>query len=313
MILKSALTVWWSSHRLEPVARVNPRRSRGLQVAGFIRDARYDRRTVFLNLRKSCREFFQPRILPFTRVFTAILPLVLIGPFPVLAGPLLLSGSSTMQKLIIEPAQKALEKKTGVMIDSTGPGTIHGVRSLMKGEVAAALASCPLDVAFKETGIPPEGTYREHVIQQDTVVVIVHPGNKVKGLSLAQLAGILTGAITNWKDVGGPDDRIVVVAPPPSSGTRAFVRDAVMQGAEYAGNAYVTVTDREAIDLVAESPISLGMLSEGFVRMNKGKVKVVKTPPLKRQLSIITRDEPPPELKAVIAFLKSKEAKKLFR
>jgi len=40
---------------------------------------------------------------------------------------------------------------------------------------------------------------------------------------------------------------------------------------------------------------------------------VVKTPPFKRQLSIITRDEPSPELKAVIQFLKSKEAKMLFR
>lgn len=248
-----------------------------------------------------------------TRVFAALLLLALTGPGPVLAGPLFFSGSSTVQKLIIEPAQNALEKKTGVMIDSSGPGTINGVKALMKGEVAAALASCPLDVAFRETGVPTEGTYQEHVIEQDSVVVIVHPGNKVKGLSLAQLAGILTGKITNWKDVGGADGRIVVVAPPPSSGTRAFLKDAVMQGAEYDGNAYVTVTDREAIDLVAKSPISLGMLSEGFVRMNNGKVKAVKTPPLKRPLSIITRDDPSPELKAVITFLKSKEAKKLFR
>jgi len=74
----------------------------------------------------------------------------------------------------------------------------------------------------------------------------------------------------------------VVVVPPPSSGTRAFIRDTVMQGAAFAENAYVTVTDREAIDIVAKSPIAIGMLSEGFVRMNKGKVKVVKTPPLKR-------------------------------
>jgi accessory colonization factor AcfC len=86
-----------------------------------------------------------------------------------------------------------------------------------------------------------------------------------------------------------------------------------MKGAAYAGSAYTAVTDREAIDLVAASPIAIGVLSDGFVRIGAGKVKVVKTPPLKRQLSIITRDNPSPELKAVIAFLKSKEAKKLFR
>jgi len=243
----------------------------------------------------------------------ALMVFALASARPVLAGPIVLSGSSTVQKLVIEPAQRALEKKTGVMIDCSGPGTINGVKALMKGEVAAALASCPLDVVFPVTGIPTEGTYQEHIIYQDNVVAIVHPGNKLKGLTAVQLADIHNGKIANWKDVGGPDSRIVVVVPPQSSGTRAFFRDAVMQGAEYAGNAYVTVTDREAIDIVSKSPIAIGMLSEGFVRMSRGKVKVVKTPFFKRQMSIITRDEPSTELKAVIAFLRSKEAKKLFR
>jgi phosphate transport system substrate-binding protein len=229
------------------------------------------------------------------------------------ADPLLLSGSSTMQKLVLEPAQKVLEKKTGVMIECSGTGSINGVKALMKKEVAAAVISCPLDLVLPETGIPTEGTYQEHVIHQDTIVAIVHPGNKVKSLTLAQLAGIHSGKITNWKEVGGPDDRIVVVVPPQSSGTRAYIRDAVMQGAAFIGNAYVTVTDREAIDIVAKSPIAIAMLSDGFVRMGGGKVKTVKTPPLKRQLSIVTRDDPSPALKSVIAFLKSKEAKKLFR
>jgi phosphate transport system substrate-binding protein len=242
-----------------------------------------------------------------------IMMLALIAPRPAIAEQLLLSGSSTMQKLVLEPAQKVLEKKTGVMIDCSGPGSINGVKALMKGEVAAALIFCPLDLVFPETGIPTEGTYQEHVIHQDSVVAIVNPGNQVKGLTLAQLAGIHSGKITNWKDVGGPDSRIVVVVPPQASGTRAFIRDAVLQGAAFAESAYVTVTDREAIDIVAKSPIAIAMLSDGFVRMGNGKVKTVKTPPLKRQLSIVTRDDPSPALKAVIAFLKSKDAKKLFR
>jgi phosphate transport system substrate-binding protein len=239
--------------------------------------------------------------------------LAMSGPRPALADPLLLSGSSTMQKLIFEPVQKTLEKKTGVMIDCSGPGSINGVKALMKKEVAAAIISCPLDLVFPETGIPTEGTYQEHVIQQDNITAIVHPSNKVKSLTQAQLAGIHNGKITNWKEVGGPDDRILVVVPPQSSGTRAFIRDAVMQGTVFVVNAYVTVTDREAIDIVAKSPIAIAMLSEGFVRAGNGKVKTVKTPPLRRQLSIVTRDDPSPALKSVITFLKSKEAKRLFR
>jgi phosphate transport system substrate-binding protein len=223
------------------------------------------------------------------------------------------SGSSTVQKRVLEPAQKVLQQKTGVTIDIAGGGTIRGLRDLMKGDAAAAIASCPLDVAFQVTGIPQEGTFQEHVIMQDLVVPIVHPSNKVKSLTAAQLADIHGGKIVNWKEVGGPDDRIVLVIPPTSSGTRAFLQDAVMSGAEFAAGAFVTVTDREAIDIVVKSPIAVAMLSEGFARTGGAKVKVVKAPPFKRPLSIITKDEPSAELKAVIKFLQSKEAKKLFK
>ena len=55
------------------------------------------------------------------------------------------------------------------------------------------------------------------------------------------------------------------------------------------------------------------MLSEGFAKGHTRQVKVVKAPPIRRPLSIITKDEPSPELKAAIRFLQSKEAKNLFK
>jgi phosphate transport system substrate-binding protein len=248
-----------------------------------------------------------------------ILTALLILALPSLSGhahaaPLLVSGSSTVQKRVLEPCKKALEKKTGTSIEIVGAGSIRGLKDLMKGEAAAAMLSCPLDTAVRVAGMPGEGTFREHIIVQDMVVAIVHPSNRVKSLTLAQLTDISTGKISNWKDVGGKDGRIVVVAPPQSSGTRAYVRDAVMKGGDFPANAYVTVTDREAIDVVALSPISIAMLSEGFVKTGNGKkVKTVKTPPLKRQLTLVTKDEPSKELQTMIKFLQSKEAKKLFK
>ncbi len=228
------------------------------------------------------------------------------------AEPLVLSGSSTMQKRILDPAKKAMEKKAGVAIDVIGAETIRGMKDLMAGTAGAATSDCPLALAFQETGVPTEGTYREHVIAQDQIVAIVNARNKVKKLTREQLANIHSGMITNWKDVGGPDDRIVVIIPPQSSGTRSVIQDSLMEGAAFAANAYVTVTDREAVDLVATSPIAIALLSEGFVKNVKG-LKVVSTPPLKRQLCIITKNEPTESLKKIIDFLQSKEAKKLFK
>ncbi len=240
-----------------------------------------------------------------------VLLLALAG--TVTAAPLLFSGSSTVQKRILEPVQKALEKRTGVMIDVLGAGTIRGIKDLMAGGAGAALADCPLSLAFQETGIPTEGTYEEHVIARDQIVAIVNPHNKVKKLTREQLAGIHSGKITNWKEVGGSDERIVVVIPPQTSGTRSVIREDLLGGAPFVANAYVTVTDREALDIVAKSPIAIALLSEGFVRMEHRKVKVVRTPLLYRQLSIVTKNEPSQDLEKVIKFLQSRAAKKLFR
>lgn len=246
--------------------------------------------------------------------FAALSLLFVIGFFsPAAAGPLVISGSTTFQKRILEPVQAALEKKTRTKVEIRGVGTMKGLKELIKGEAAAAMISAPLDIAFRETGVPEEGTYQEHVILKDVLVPIVHPKNPVKNLTWEQLAGINSGKIAGWKSVGGPDERIAVVVPPRTSGTRKFLQETVMNGGDFTGSAFTTVTTREEIELVANSTIAIGVLSEGFVKMNPGKVKVIRIKPITRQLSIVTKGEPSKELLAIISFLKSAAAKKYFK
>ena len=229
------------------------------------------------------------------------------------AGPLVIAGSTTFQKRLLEPTQAALEKKTGTKLEMRCVGTINGLKELIKGEAAVAMISVPLDIAFQETGVPEEGTYQEHVVFKDVMVPIVHPKNPVKTLTWEQLADINSGKITNWKTVGGPDERIMVIVPPKSSGTRKFLQETVMNRADFIPTAFMVVTAREEIDLVSQSPIAIGVLSEGFVKMNPGKVKALKIKPITRQLSMVTKGEPSRELLAVINFLKSAAAKKYFK
>ncbi len=243
-----------------------------------------------------------------------VLLLLVMGSVALAAnGSLIISGSTTFQKRILEPGLAAIEKKTGTKLEIRGVGTIQGLRELIKGEAAAAMVSAPLDIAFQETGVPDEGTFQEHVILKDVMVPVVHPQNPVKSLTWEQLADIMSGKIINWKSVGGPDQRIVVIVSPRSSGTRKFLQETVMNGSDFEKSAFTAVTTREVIDLVAESPLAIGVLSEGFVKMSPGKVKVVKTKPIARQLSIITKGEPSREILAIINFLKSPAAKKYFK
>lgn len=226
---------------------------------------------------------------------------------------LVIAGSSTVQKRVLEPAQKAIEKKTGVKLQLVGVGTIKGMGSLIKGEATAAMASCTLDEAFHDIGVPAEGTFQEHVLMKDNIVAVVHPSNPLKSLTWKEYADISTGKIKNWKEVGGKDERIVVVAAPRSTGDRAFISDSIMQGKDYVDSAYTTVTAREVIDIVSVSPIGIGAVSEGFVKMSPGKVKVLKMKPVTRELMLVTKNDISPALAKVIKFLKTPEAKKLFK
>ncbi|HEY6010015.1 MAG TPA: substrate-binding domain-containing protein [Nitrospirota bacterium] len=226
---------------------------------------------------------------------------------------IVIAGSSTVQKRVLEPAQKAIEKKTGVKLQLVGVGTIKGMGSLIKGEATAAMASCTLDEAFHDIGVPAEGTFQEHVLMKDNIVAVVHPSNPLKSLTWKEYADISTGKIKNWKEVGGKDERIVVVAAPRSTGDRAFISDSIMQGKDYVDSAYTTVTAREVIDIVSVSPIGIGAVSEGFVKMSPGKVKVLKMKPVTRELMLVTKNDISPALAKVIKFLKTPEAKKLFK
>lgn len=231
------------------------------------------------------------------------------------AAEIVLSGSTTFQKRVLEAAGSAAEKKIGAAIVVRGVGSIKGLKELMKGDVAGAILSLPLEMAFKETGAPAEGTYEEHVVMKDTIVPIVHPMNPVTSLSRDQLVDILTGRITNWKAVGGQDSRIVVVAAPRGSGTRRYLQDALMNDANYADGSFTAVATREEVDIVSRSQVAIGVLSEAFLRNSAAKVKVLKirSKPITRQLSIVTKNTPSPELAALIAFLRSPQGKKLLR
>ena len=60
----------------------------------------------------------------------------------------------------------------------------------------------------------------ETVLAYDGIAVIVNPENPLTDLSLADIAKIYTGEVTNWKDLGGNDAEIVVIGREAGSGTR---------------------------------------------------------------------------------------------
>lgn len=230
---------------------------------------------------------------------------------PTFAAELIISGSTTVQKRIIEPGAAKLKEATGVDVKFQGVGTGKGMIALADGKVTVAAASETLAEAndsAKKQAADAGGSYaapgglKFHELAKDSVVVIVNKDNPVSALSKDQLKSIKTGKVKNWKEVGGPDLPIKVVTSHAGSATRNVFAKQMMDGADYVAGAVEVRTTREEINEVSKDKGAIGAVSEGFYAQNKGSAKLVKAPMVSRPLGLITNGEPSADVQKVIEF-----------
>ncbi len=143
-------------------------------------------------------------------------------------------GSDTMVILGQKWADEYMKTNPGAVVAVTGGGSGTGIAQLINGTADIAQASRSMKDEEKakiqeSTGAPVE----EHAVARDGVTVYVHSSNPLTKISIDQLKGIYTGSITNWKDVGGPDQPIVAYSRENSSGTYVFFKEHVLGGADF--------------------------------------------------------------------------------
>ena len=229
------------------------------------------------------------------------------------AAEITLSGSTTVQKRVLEPAAKAIEAATGIKVTVRGTSSGKGFKEILNGKASASIASSPLSSLLSKNKLSDDGTYQQHVLTSDVIVPIVHPSNPVSALSHEQLSDINIGKVRNWKDVGGNDQKIVVITSKKGSATRSVFQKIVMNKAPYVKGVREVSSTRQEVDRVGKFKGGIGAVSEVFVASNPGKVKVIKTNPISRPLCIITKGAPSADLQKVIDYLQSAEAKKHFK
>ena len=105
------------------------------------------------------------------------------------------------------------------------------------------------------------------IIAYDAIAVIVNPANKVSKLTRSQLEQIYTGKITNWKQVGGEDMKIVVYSRETSSGTYEFFKESVMKNKNYLPSALAMPATGAIIQSVKQTKGAIGYV--GLAYLNK--------------------------------------------
>ena len=124
----------------------------------------------------------------------------------------------------------------------------------------------------------------EHVTALDGLAVVVHQSNSVKTLTVAQVAAIFGGGITNWSQVGGPSGEITLYARDDKSGTFEFFRDHVLKkhGKSLAAQARRFEDSNELSDKVAQDAQGIGFIGLPYIRATKAlALHDAGTPPLR--------------------------------
>jgi phosphate transport system substrate-binding protein len=239
-----------------------------------------------------------------------------------------IKGSDTMVNLVQAWAEVFMETHPEVFAAVTGGGSGTGIAALIGKTCDIAACSRAMTEQELETARAKGSAPQQHIVALDGIAVVVHPGNPVRQLTLEQLRAIFTGAVTNWQQVGGKDQRIVVLSREVNSGTHVFFKEHVLQrGAGYAAAEFVPAalllsSSQAVADEVAQNPQAIGYYGMGYLSPQQRVMAVGNsaqgpfiaptseavrqtTYPISRPLYLYTNGEPAGAVKLFMDFVAS--------
>lgn len=171
-----------------------------------------------------------------------------------LSGTVTLAGSTSMQKLCEAMIESFEESYPDITVTAEYTGSGAGLESLVGGKTDIGNASRALKDGEKESGAV------ENIVAIDGIAVITHTSNTVSNLTSQQLTDIYTGKITNWVDLGGADEAIVVLGREAGSGTRGAFEE-LLDVADQCAYAQELDSTGGVLAKVASTPGSIGYVS----------------------------------------------------
>jgi phosphate transport system substrate-binding protein len=149
---------------------------------------------------------------------------------------IVVDGSTTVGPIAKAFAEYYMKANQGVNITVSESGSGNGAKSIINASCDVATMSRPMKTSEKTSAKDAGVMVIENIVAMDGLGVVVHPSNPVEGLTIEQIRGIYTGKTTNWKQVGGPDSKIVVISRETNSGTYESFETLVLNKAKMVGS-----------------------------------------------------------------------------
>jgi phosphate transport system substrate-binding protein len=175
------------------------------------------------------------------------------------AGNITVKGSDTMVILGQRWAEEYMKKNPGTAIQVTGGGSGTGISALINGTTDICQSSRSIKPTEKEKLRERYSTPGVEIpVARDGLSVFVNETNPLNEITMDQLKQIFTGKVTSWKDLGGPDAKIIVYSRENSSGTYVFFKEHVLQNADYTPRAQAMPGTAAVVNAVSKEKLSIG-------------------------------------------------------
>ena len=179
-----------------------------------------------------------------------------------------IKGSDTVLPLTQKAAESFMKTATEYSITVVGGGSGVGISALMDGTTDKAMSSRDLKTDEKLKLSEGGHDVKISIIAYDALAVVVNPSNGVSNITREQLESIFTGAIKNWKEVGGKDLKIIAYSRESSSGTYEFFKEHVMSKKNYASDILSLPATGAIIQSISQTPGAIGYVGLAYVNEN---------------------------------------------
>lgn len=182
------------------------------------------------------------------------------------SGTVTAAGSSALLPLAQEAAAEFMKNNPDCVVTVNGGGSGEGLKQVADGSVDIGNS----DVAAEEKlDASAASGLTDHEVALVAMAPVVSKDLDIDNLTTDQLIQVFTGKVTNWKDVGGPDEDIVLVTRPSSSGTRATFKKYALNGEEEASNQALETDDSGTLtQTVATTEGAIGYVALSYLTDN---------------------------------------------
>lgn len=233
-------------------------------------------------------------------------------------------GSDTMVIMAQRWAESYMAKHPGTSIQVTGGGSGTGISALINGTTDICNSSRPMKSAERAKLQERYATLGIEIKSaKDGLSVYVNEASPVKEITMDNLRDVYLGKITNWKQLGGPDSKIIVYGRENNSGTYAFFKDHVLSGKDYVASMQSMPGTAAVVNAVSKDPNGIGYGGMAYAKgiriigVKKNASSPAVTPsaetvgngsyPLSRYLYMYTSKRPSGAVKEYIDWILSPE------